>query len=140
MSETEEKKEETVEETKVEETATEEKKEETKTEAKNDNNENLVMGILAYIGLLVLVPIFAAKDSKFARFHANQGLILLIIEVACSVVFGILGMIPYVGIIFSILGGAVGVICLILSIIGIVNVCKNKTEELPYIGKFTILK
>ena len=36
-----------------------------------DVQNNKVFAILAYIGILVLVPIFAAKESKFARFHAN---------------------------------------------------------------------
>ena len=39
-----------------------------------DVQNNKVMAVLAYIGLLVLIPIFAAKDSKFARFHSGQGL------------------------------------------------------------------
>ena len=46
-----------------------------------DIQNNKTMAILAYIGILVLIPIFAAKESKFARFHANQGLVLLIIMV-----------------------------------------------------------
>ena len=40
-----------------------------------DIQDNKVMNILAYIGILVLVPIFAAKNSKVARFSSNQGLI-----------------------------------------------------------------
>ena len=42
-----------------------------------DVQANKVMAILAYFGLLVFVPLFAAKESRFARFHTNQGLILL---------------------------------------------------------------
>ena len=41
-----------------------------------DIQNNKIMAILSYFGILVLVPILAAKESKFARFHANQGLIL----------------------------------------------------------------
>ena len=44
--------------------------------AQDDIEKNKVMAVLAYFGILVLIPIFAAKDSKFARFHANQGLVL----------------------------------------------------------------
>lgn len=43
-----------------------------------DVNGNKVFGILAYIGILFLVPLFAAKDSQYARFHTNQGLVLFI--------------------------------------------------------------
>lgn len=38
-----------------------------------DVQANKVMAILAYFGLLVFVPLFAAKESRFARFHTNQG-------------------------------------------------------------------
>ena len=44
-----------------------------------DIEENKFMAILAYFGILVIIPILAAKDSKFARFHSNQGLILCIL-------------------------------------------------------------
>ena len=33
-----------------------------------DVQANKVMAILAYFGLLVFVPLFAAKESRFARY------------------------------------------------------------------------
>ena len=51
---------------------------------KNDIEQNRVMAILAYLGILVIIPIAAAKNSKFATYHANQGLILLIAEFILS--------------------------------------------------------
>ena len=105
-----------------------------------DVEENKVMGVLAYIGILVLIPLLAAPKSKFARYHSNQGLILLIIEVLCSAIFTPLGFIPYVGIVFSIIGGLVGLVCLVLLILGIVNAAQGKAKALPLIGKFNILK
>ncbi len=97
-----------------------------------DIEANKVFAVLAYLGILVLVPIFAAKESKFARFHANQGLVLAIVELACSILSGI----PILGIIF----GLLGFICVIFAILGIVNACKGLAKELPIIGKFVILK
>lgn len=38
-----------------------------------DINQNKVMAVLAYIGILVLVPLLAAPNSKYARYHVNQG-------------------------------------------------------------------
>ena len=58
-----------------------------------DAQDNKAMGILAYLGILVLVPIFAAKESPFARFHANQGLVLLIAEAAYGIAVAILSAI-----------------------------------------------
>ncbi|MBQ9468118.1 MAG: DUF4870 domain-containing protein [Clostridia bacterium] len=104
---------------------------------KEDVESNKVMAILAYIGILVLVPIFAAKESKFARFHANQGLVFLIVAVIAGAVSGIFGLIPYVG---WIVGSAIGVCTLLLMIFGIVNAAQGRAKELPIIGKFRILK
>lgn len=105
-----------------------------------DIEENKAMGILAYIGILVLIPLLAAPKSKFARYHSNQGLILLIIELISVVVFSLLGLIPYVGIVFSIIGWLVDLLCFVLLILGIVNAAQGKAKALPLIGKFNILK
>ncbi|MBO4326159.1 MAG: DUF4870 domain-containing protein [Clostridia bacterium] len=105
-----------------------------------DIQDNKTMGILAYIWLLVLIPIFAAKESKFARFHANQGLVLLIAEFIVCGVLSILSIIPFVGIVFIVLNSLAGLCFLGLMILGIVNVVNGKAKELPLIGKFRILK
>ncbi len=96
-----------------------------------DINNNKVMAILAYIGILVLVPVFAAKESKFARFHANQGLVLFIV----SVILGALANIPLIGWAFSVLNIVTFVFC----VLGIVNAATGKAKELPIIGSIKIL-
>ena len=101
---------------------------------------NKVMGILAYLGILVLIPIFAAKDSKFARFHANQGLVLAIAGIALSIIGGVLSWIPIVNIIAGIVCGLAGLVLFILMILGIVNVVNGRAKELPIVGKIRILK
>ena len=77
-----------------------------------DAQDNKVMAILAYFGPLVLVPILAARESRFARYHANQGLVLLI---AC-------------------------IVFLVLAVIGIINASKGEMKPLPVIGGISILK
>ena len=106
----------------------------------NDIQQNKIMGILAYISWLVLVPIFGAKESKFARFHANQGLVLAIAEIICWVALGILGGLPLIGWIFRLLDGLFSLVCLIFAVIGITNAANGKAKELPLVGNFRILK
>ena len=106
----------------------------------NDIQQNKVMAILAYLSWLVLIPIFAAKESKFARFHANQGIVLAIAEIICWVVLGILSNIPFIGWIFGIIEGLFSLVCFIFAVIGIVNAANGKAKELPIVGKFRILK
>ena len=106
-----------------------------------DAQNNKTMGILAYIFILVLVPIFSAKDSKWARFHANQGLVLFIIEVASSIIFtSLLSRIPAIGWLFGLIGWLIYVGCVVLSVIGIVNAAKGKAVEFPVVGSIKILK
>lgn len=106
----------------------------------NDIQNNKVFAILAYIGILVLVTIFGAKESKFARFHANQGLVLLICGAVVDAIFGVLCLIPVVRIVFVIIGGLVTLVWLALMVLGIVNSARGYAKELPVIGKFKILK
>ncbi len=103
----------------------------------NDIAQNKVMGVLAYIGLLFLVPLLAAPNSPFARFHANQGLILFIADIVIGVVAGVLAIIPIAGLILS---GILGLGITVMIILGIVNAATGKAKELPLIGKIRILK
>lgn len=96
-----------------------------------DINSNKVMSVFAYLGIFVLIPLIAAKESKFARFHANQGLILLL----CWIVSFVIGKIPGLAFVAWILN----IILLVLAIIGIINVVKGETKQLPIIGKYKII-
>ena len=113
----------------------------TKDYDKQDIEKNKVMAILAYFGILVLVPIFGAKDSKFARFHANQGLILFII----MLVLWVLGQICLaISLKFYAIMSVLFMICYlvlaVLAIMGIINAARGKAKELPLVGKYRILK
>lgn len=105
-----------------------------------DAKNNMVMGILAYLGILVLIPLFAAKDSKYARFHTNQGIVLCIACIIFTLIESILTGIPFVGWLFGVIGGLIGLVWLVLAILGIVDVVNGKARELPLIGQFKILK
>jgi len=106
----------------------------------NDIQQNKTMSIFAYLSWLVLIPLLAAKESKFARFHCNQGIILAIVEIIAWVVLSILSIIPYVGWIFVIFNVLLSVACLVLAILGIINAVNGKAKELPVVGKIRILK
>lgn len=110
-----------------------------------DVEQNKVMAILAYFGILVLIPIFAAPQSKFARYHANQGLVLFIASICLYVAVSILARLFY-AVSFA-LGGLVSILSLVvyigiavLAIMGIINAAQGKCKPLPVIGNFQILK
>lgn len=111
----------------------------------NDIQSNKVMAVLAYLGILVLVPLFAARESRYARFHTNQGLVLAITEFVWTFVTRIIvGVFGYINTsVASIIGnvcGLVNILFAVLVIMGIVNAVKGRAKELPVIGKITILK
>lgn len=110
-----------------------------------DIADNKVMAILAYLGILVLVPLFAAKESPFSRFHANQGLVLFACEVALSIISMIITPIFYrlfwgMGGLVTLIMSLAGIAMLILAILGIVNAASGKAKELPLIGKMKFIK
>ncbi|UJF35877.1 DUF4870 domain-containing protein [Paenibacillus hexagrammi] len=98
----------------------------------SDIQNNKVMAIVAYI--LFFVPLLAARESKFAMYHANQGLTLFIVCVAANF---ILGIIPIIG---WILLPIANLIIFVLAILGIVAAAQGQAKPLPIIGSFTLLK
>lgn len=103
-----------------------------------DIEANKVISALAYLGILFFLPLVAAKDSKFGRFHANQGLIFFITAIALNIVTWIItAIIAPVGVIVSLL---VWLIDLALLLYGIINTAKGQAKELPIIGKFRFIK
>lgn len=107
----------------------------------NDIEDNKIISILSYINILVLVPIFGAKESKFARFHANQGLILFITGIILAIVASVIRIIPFLGELISwILSILTGGYIVVFMLLGIINTAMGKAKELPIIGKYRLLK
>nr|WP_226037274.1 hypothetical protein [Aquibacillus saliphilus] len=98
-----------------------------------DAEDNKAMGILAY--LIFFIPLLAAKESKFAMYHANQGLTLFLLFVAVNVVGTI---IPLLGWLLIIPLG--NLLVFVLAIIGIINAAKGEVKQLPMIGKIQLIK
>jgi uncharacterized membrane protein len=98
----------------------------------SDVSENKWIGVLAYI--IFFLPLLAAKQSRFAMYHANQGLVLLILSVAANIV---LGLIPVIG---WILLPIANLATLVLAIIGIIQAANGQLKPLPFIGTISIIK
>lgn len=127
------------------------------------------LSLLSYLGILVLVPIFLVKRSRFARFHANQGLVLLIAGIVSDLALLVLKLIVgalrsglmallyridgsrvliamgavlggVVSGVFWILSVLISVALIVLAVLGIVNAVKGRARELPLIGRFHILR
>jgi len=98
-----------------------------------DSASNQGLSVLSYFGPLFLIPLLLRGDDKFARFHANQGLVLLIFE---AIVKMAAGWIPVAGGLVEAAGGIFALYCIIR---GIRSVLKGRKDKLPLIGDFRIL-
>lgn len=87
-----------------------------------------LMSVLAYIGILVLIPYFSgeAKKDQFVKFHTQQGLVLFVLEVAILFLNAIL---PF-GFVWPLLGIGLAV----LAVAGILNAAQGRIAELPLVG------
>ena len=119
-------------------------KDDTSSFKKEDIESGKIMAILAYIGILCLIPFFAEKNNKYVVYHAKQGLNLFLIEVIASVAVGFFSAVAaflwFLLFFVGILSFAVSAGSFALSIIGIINVCNGKAKELPIINKFKLIK
>lgn len=104
-----------------------------------------VISALANVPILFWLPL-VVDDAKneFGRFHANQGLLLLILFFALGVLHTIFGF-AFLGIgvlwwIFNIIFYIAYLGSLALMGIGIYMAMTNKTYEFPLIGKIKLIK
>ena len=118
----------------------EEKSEQEQKQPENDVQKKVICALSYLFGILFFLPLVVYPNDDFAKFHANQSLVVLIVSVIGSVVLGILTIVPAVGIVFSILSGVFGILMLVECILGILNVVHEERKELPVIGKICIIK
>ena len=98
---------------------TEEKKS-SKTE--KDIEKNKTMAALSYAWILCLVPLLGKRDSKFAQFHAKQGLVLFAIELVASLIVW-----------FPVFGQLLMLALLVIAVMGIIKALNGEWWKIPFI-------
>ncbi len=96
-----------------------------------DVETNKAMAILGYI--IFFIPILAAKDSAFAKYHANQGF-------GCFIGFLISSVLWIIPILGWIAAPILYVVFVVFSIMGIINAVNGQAKALPIVGKFKVFK
>ncbi len=96
---------------------------------KKDSSSVNMIAILSYLGILLIIPLMTSRNDDFVKYHVKQGIVLLVTAVAISLIawFPIIGWIA---------GFFAWIGCVILAIIGIINVVQGKKKQLPIIGQF----
>jgi uncharacterized membrane protein len=93
--------------------------------------QDTLMGVLCYLGPLVIIPYMTALDNSFVKFHVKQGIILFGLEVIIYIVGSMFLFSGFYQLIMLLNLGT-----LIFTIIGIVNVVGKKEVALPVIGQY----
>lgn len=112
----------------------------------SDVEKNKPLAIIGYIfPFLFFIPLVTeAKNSKFAKYHANQQLNLLLFWVVGQIAMAILSVIFAITIVLiillPILWLAYWVIGVVLAVMGIINANKGEMKKLPIIGGIEIIK
>lgn len=96
------------------------------------NREARVSAALGY--LFFFVPLVMHPESKFARFHANQGLLLLL-WMTLGVV--LMGSVPYIGIFLLPLSVLLG---LFFGIRGIILALCCRARRIPLAGRLVLIE
>ena len=117
--------------------------------AKNLASSNKWAYILAYLWILFFLPLVVCPDSKVGKFHANQGLVMLIFSFAVGIISAIVGAfalipVPIVSSIFATLGRLIslagGLVHVIVFFYELVNILNNQAVEIPILGKYKLIK
>jgi uncharacterized membrane protein len=121
--------------------------------ADQDVEKNKGMAVLGYV--FFLVPLVAAPNSNFARYHANQGLLLFILLmlvcVAVALLQGALWLTgwalasiqvlrAFFSCAFWVLQPALLLAWLALMVTGIINAANGLKKPLPVVGQWTLIK
>lgn len=105
-----------------------------------------VINALSYTGILFFLPLVANDNQQEGKFHANQGLVALILAVVLHVIGRVLGVfagIPLLGVLIGIVGTIFGIVAwavqVAILIFGIVNSINGRMNPIPVIGKINFI-
>lgn len=87
-----------------------------------DAKKNSGVATLSYLGILFIVPLFGNRDSKFAQFHAKQGIVLFGLEI-----------IAFTFSWFPVIGQLTVLALILISIMGVIKTYNEEWWEIPFI-------
>jgi len=98
-----------------------------------------VLAAVAYLPGLCFIGLLGASDNRYVGFHARQGLLVFLLEVAAWVALAIydssLGRIPVIGfLIGAVVRFVLGFSFLAVTIYGVVKGAAGEMARIPYVG------
>lgn len=95
-----------------------------------------IVGYITPIGFIIAFLLGTRQES---RFHLNQSLVIIIAEFIVEILDKILGKIPLVGVITSIVFGILALVLFIIWIIALVGAIKGEEKPMPILGSVKLI-
>ena len=96
------------------------------------------MLVLAYLGILALIPLLVKKDDREIQWHSKNGLFLFIAYIVVYIIiWGVQWAVQDVmglGCIFGLLGCVLWIAYLVVIILAIVKAVKGEKFRIPYVS------
>lgn len=109
--------------------------------SKEDIEKTKSVAMWAYVVFFIPLIAESCKNSNYARFHTNQGLILLITSIVGNIAISILGsLLWFLFWLWPIVSFAWWVTIVVFVIKSMISVKKGEAKQLPLVGKFKIIK
>ena len=102
----------------------------TKPQDEQEIREGKFFAIISYVSFLCIITLVLKRSNKFALYHARQGLVLFVMEVAAF----ILSIIPLLGWLIGVFGYA---LFLLVSIWGIMQAAFGIYCRIPVISEIS---
>ncbi len=100
------------------------------------NSNKTVMLVLSYLGLLAIIPFVVEKDDKEVQWHAKHGLVICVLWVAVSLVFFVLGHIPFLGCLAGLISIFIPIGMLILAVLCIMKAVNGQRFIIPGVSQY----
>ncbi|MFO8101745.1 MAG: DUF4870 domain-containing protein [Dehalococcoidia bacterium] len=97
-----------------------------------------IAGLLCYlVGWITgLIFILIEKENDFVRFHAMQSIVVFGVFTILQIILSILGLIPYIWILFYIISILLGIAAFVLWIFLMVKAYQGERYRVPYAADF----
>ena len=92
----------------------------------NIREQDKIQLVLAYLGILSLIPLLTVKDSPYVQWHAKQGLVL---GVGGGIAISILGAIPIIQLMVCLAAPAL----LVIDILAMVKALGGERYRIPVV-------
>jgi uncharacterized membrane protein len=101
-----------------------------------DSNRTIML-VLAYLGILGLIPLLVEKNDKEVQWHAKNGLVLFAAWVVLWLLdFFVIWTLHILGCLYSIFMFFVWILYLVLIVLGIAKALKGQRLVVPFLSQF----